>query len=139
VISVTPQTDVPPKPVKVLFVEDEVLLRLLMADVLREEGFQVYDASDAAVAISILQAMAIDVVITDLRMSAIADGMELARYVRAHCAGVSLVLASAQAPPITEDLTFDAFFIKPYPPEHIANWIRRRNTSTRDHAESGLG
>ena len=138
-ISVTPQTDVPPKPVKVLFVEDEVLLRLMMADVLREEGFQVYDASDAAVAISILQAMAVDVVITDLRMSAIADGMELARYVRAHCAGVSLVLASAQAPPITEeDLTFDAFFIKPYPPEDIASWIRRRHTSTRDHAESGL-
>ena len=38
VISVTPQTDVPPKPVKVLFVEDEVLLRLMMADMLREEG-----------------------------------------------------------------------------------------------------
>jgi CheY-like chemotaxis protein len=40
VIGVTPQADVPPKPVKVLFVEDEVLLRLMMADVLREEGFQ---------------------------------------------------------------------------------------------------
>jgi hypothetical protein len=38
VIGVTPQADVPPKPVKVLFVEDEVLLRLMMAD--REEGFQ---------------------------------------------------------------------------------------------------
>jgi two-component SAPR family response regulator len=97
------------------------------------------EGADAAVAISILQAMAVDVVITDLRMSAIADGMELARYVRAHCAGVSLVLASAQARPITEDLTFDAFFIKPYPPDDIANWIRRRHTSTRDHAESGLG
>jgi YesN/AraC family two-component response regulator len=43
------------------------------------------EGADAAVAISILQAMAVDVVITDLRMSAIADGMELARYVRAHC------------------------------------------------------
>jgi hypothetical protein len=40
VIGVTPQADVPPKPVKVLFVEDEVLLRLMMTDVLREEGFQ---------------------------------------------------------------------------------------------------
>ena len=39
-IGVTPQADVPPKPVRVLFVEDEVLLRLMMADVLREEGFQ---------------------------------------------------------------------------------------------------
>jgi hypothetical protein len=40
VIGVTPQADVPPKPVKVLFVEDEVLLRLMMTDVLGEEGFQ---------------------------------------------------------------------------------------------------
>lgn len=55
VISVT----LPPRPVKVLFVVDEVLLRLKMADVLREEGFQVYEASDAAEAISILKAMAV--------------------------------------------------------------------------------
>jgi CheY-like chemotaxis protein len=40
VISVTPQTDVPPRPVRVLVVEDEVLLRLMIADMLREEGFQ---------------------------------------------------------------------------------------------------
>jgi CheY-like chemotaxis protein len=139
VISVTPQTDVPPKPVKVVVAEDEVLVRLMVAEVLRGEGFQVFEASNGQEGISILKTMPVDVVITDLRMSAIADGMELARYVRAHCAGVSLVLASAQAPPITEDLTFDASFIKPYPPDDIANWIRRRHTSTRDHAESGLG
>jgi CheY-like chemotaxis protein len=139
VISVTPQTDVPPKPVKVVVAEDEVLVRLMVAEVLRGEGFQVFEASNGQEGISILKAMAVDIMITDLRISAIADGMELASYVRAHCPGISLVLAAAQAPPITEDLTFDAFFIKPYPPEDIANWIRRRHTSTRDHAESGLG
>jgi CheY-like chemotaxis protein len=79
-----------------------------------------------AEAISILKAMAVDVVITDLRMSAIADGLEVAAYVRAHCPGVSLVGASAHAPPIIEDLAFDAFFIKPYNPEDIVSWIRTR-------------
>jgi CheY-like chemotaxis protein len=47
-------------------------VRLMMADVLREEGFQVIEVSDAAEAISILKAMPVDVVITDLRMSAVA-------------------------------------------------------------------
>jgi len=139
VISVTPEADLPPKPVKVLVAEDEVLVRLMVAEVLRGGGFQVFEASNGQEGISILKTMPVDVVITDLRMGSRADGLELARYVRTHCPGISLVLASAQPPPITEDLTFDAFFIKPYPPEDIANWIRRRHTSTRDHAESGLG
>jgi CheY-like chemotaxis protein len=139
VISVTPEADLPPKPVKVLVAEDEVLVRLMVAEVLRGGGFQVFEASNGQEGISILKTMPVDVVITDLRMGSRADGLELARYVRTHCPGISLVLAAAQAPPITEDLTFDAFFIKPYPPEDIANWIRRRHTSTRDHAESGLG
>ena len=80
--------------------------------------------------------MPVDVVITDLRMRTIADGLELAAYVRAQCRGVSLVGASAYAPPITEDLTFDAFFIKPYKPEDM-DWIRRRHGSARC-ADSGL-
>ena len=137
VISATPQSDVPSKPVKVLFAEDEVLVRLMMAEALRREGFQVFEASDGEEGISILKAMPVDVVITDLRMSAVADGLELARYVLAHCPGVALVLASAQAPPLTEDLTFDAFFIKPYPPEDLVAWIRRRQVSTPEHAHRG--
>jgi hypothetical protein len=64
--------------------------------------------------------------------------MEFARHVRAHCPGVSLLLASANAPPISEHSPFDAFFIKPYQPEDIVTWIRRRHTSTSDHADSSL-
>jgi CheY-like chemotaxis protein len=44
-----------PKPVKVLFAEDEDLVRLMLAEVLRDEGFQVIEASDAAEAISMLR------------------------------------------------------------------------------------
>ena len=137
-ISATPQSDVPPKPVKVLLAEDEVLLRLMVAEVLRGEGFQVFEVSDAEEGISILKAIPVDVVVTDLRMSAFADGLELARYIRAHCPGVSVILASAQAPPIIEDLTFDAFFIKPYPPEDLVAWIRRRHIKTPNAADGAV-
>ena len=101
---------VPPRRLKVLFAEDEVLLRLMLCDVLRESGFQVFEAADAE-AIAILRTTPVDVVITDLHMRVVGDGMEFARHVRAHCPRVSLLLASANAPPISEHSPFDAFFI----------------------------
>ena len=129
---------VPPRRLKVLFAEDEVLLRLMLCDVLRESGFQVFEAADAAEAVAILRTTPVDVVITDLRMRAIGDGTEVARYVRAHCSGVSLILAAATVPPIPEPSPFDAFFLKPYQPEDIVAWIRRHHARASDHADSSL-
>jgi PleD family two-component response regulator len=60
------EADMPPKPVKVLFAEDEVLLRLMVTDVLRQAGFQVFEASNGHEGVSILKTMPVDVVITDL-------------------------------------------------------------------------
>ena len=137
-INVDAGTDLAPRRLKVLFAEDEVLLRLMLCDVLRESGFQVFEAADAAEAVSILRSTPVDVVITDLLMRVVGDGMEFARHVRAHCPGVSLLLASANEPPISEHSPFDAFFIKPYQPEDIVTWISRRHTRTSDHANSSL-
>ena len=66
VITASPKADGPPKPVKVLFAEDEVLLRLMVTDVLRQAGFQVFEASNGHEGVSILKTMPVDVVITDL-------------------------------------------------------------------------
>ena len=137
-INVDAGTDLAPRRLKVLFAEDEVLLRLMLCNVLRESGFQVFEAADAAEAIAILRTTPVDVVITDLHMRVVGDGMEFARHVRAHCPGVSLLLASANEPPTSEHSPFDAFFIKPYQPEDIVTWIRRRHTRTSDQANSRL-
>src|ERR1700730_11936441 len=128
-ISSPPNTDVPPNAVKLLYAEDEVLLRLMLADALHEAGFQGFEASDGEESLSILKTMSVDVVVTDLRMATLTDGLELGRYVRAHCPGVSLVLASAQAPPIADVLMFDDFFVKPFAPEDLVAWITRRHAS----------
>jgi DNA-binding NarL/FixJ family response regulator len=51
---------------------------------LRESGFQVFEAADAA-----LRTTPVDVVITDLLMRVVGDGIEFARHVGAHCPGVA--------------------------------------------------
>jgi CheY-like chemotaxis protein len=86
---VAPKADWAPQTVKIVIAEDEVLLRLTVADVLRGEGFQVFEAADVDEAISILASTPdVHVVITDMHMQAARDGMRLANYVRARCPGV---------------------------------------------------
>jgi CheY-like chemotaxis protein len=123
---------------KVLFAEDEVLLRLMVTEVLRQNGFQVLEARDAAEAISILRAMPVDVVVTDLHMQVAGDGMEVARHVRAHFPGVSLLLTAATTPPITEQSLFDAFFVKPCHPEDFVAWIARHHATSSRREDSRL-
>jgi two-component system, response regulator PdtaR len=137
VSSVIPMPDASARTVTVLVAEDEVLLRLMMADVLREQGFQVFEAANPDEAISILRTMPVDVVITDLHMRAVGDGMQVAKHVRDHCPSIALLLASAHAPPI-EGSPFDAFFMKPYRPDDIAMWIRRRSAASPGQMEGIL-
>jgi CheY-like chemotaxis protein len=137
-INTAAEADTPPKGLKVLFAEDEVLLRLMVTDVLRQNGFQVLEAKDAAEAISILRTMPVDVVVIDLHMQVAGDGMEVARHVRAHCQGVSLLLAAATTPPITDQSLFDAFFVKPYQPEDIVAWIARHHATTSPREDSSF-
>ena len=57
----------------ILFVDDEVALRTLMAERLRERGFEVVEAESGEKALDLIEQFAFDVVITDLRMPGI-DG-----------------------------------------------------------------
>jgi len=122
---------------KVLVAEDEVVVRLMLADELRRSGLQVFEAANADEAISILKSLPMDVVLTDLHMKTALDGLELAGYVRAHHPGVLLLLSSAHTPPVAECDWFDAFFVKPYSPQQIVAYIKRRERTILDHEDSG--
>ena len=80
------------------------------------------------------------VVVADMHMQVAGDGMEVARHVRAHCPGVSLLLAAATAtaPPITEQSLFDAFFVKPYQPEDIMAWIGGHHATASRREDSSF-
>jgi len=58
----------------VLFVDDEAPLRSLMAERLRDGGFEVAEAESGEKALELLEQFAFDIVITDLRMPGIGGG-----------------------------------------------------------------
>jgi DNA-binding response OmpR family regulator len=123
---------------KVVVAEDEVLIRLMLADVLRKHGFEVFEAANVAEALSILRATLVDVVITDLNMQVAGDGMLVAGYARRHGRCSLLVLASAHQTTEMAGSVFDAFFVKPYNPEDIAIWIKRRSVIPPSDAKRTL-
>jgi CheY-like chemotaxis protein len=93
------------------------------------KGFQVIEAAYAEDAIKALNFNPdVALVVCDMRMRSAEDGMVIARYVRAHHAGVTLVLAVAHAPPLNDDL-FDCFFPKPYDPTASSG----RSSATSSH------
>jgi CheY-like chemotaxis protein len=79
----------------ILVVDDEVLIRSVIAEYLRECGFHVFEAADGSEAIEILQGagMPIDLVFSDLQMPKL-DGFELARWVRQNRPEVQVLLTS---------------------------------------------
>jgi CheY-like chemotaxis protein len=65
----------------ILVVEDELLVRMMISDCLRDAGFKVIEAFNADEAIQILHSdVCIDLVLSDVRMPGSMDGMELMRY-----------------------------------------------------------
>ena len=68
----------------VLVVEDEVLIRLVIADLIREAGFTVWEAANGDDARRLLQTTdRVSLVVTDFNMPGETDGLALARHVRA--------------------------------------------------------
>jgi CheY-like chemotaxis protein len=80
----------------VLVVEDVVLVRMLVADQLRQAGFEVIEAGTAEEAVRVLRAeFAINVVLSDIYMPGSSmDGVALARWVRTHRPALKVILGS---------------------------------------------
>jgi DNA-binding response OmpR family regulator len=80
----------------ILVVEDEVLIRLAIAEYLRECGYKVHEATHAAEAVAVLESpeVLVDVVFSDVVMPGEMDGFGLARWVRANRPGVEVILTS---------------------------------------------
>jgi CheY-like chemotaxis protein len=114
----------------VLVVEDEVLIRLVIADYLRECGYKVYEAVNAQEAIAMLQSpeVAVDIVFSDVQMPGDMDGFALSRWIRANKPGVQVILTSGversaniaatlcEAGPLLE---------KPYPSQDVVDRIKQ--------------
>jgi CheY-like chemotaxis protein len=87
-------------PKTVLVVEDETLIRMAVAESLRDAGYRVLEASCADEATSLLGAYGdIAVLFTDIQMPGPLNGAALTHFVRTHYPGVTVIATSgAQRP-----------------------------------------
>jgi DNA-binding NtrC family response regulator len=96
----------------VLVVEDEILIRVLIADELRDEGFSVIEAATADEAWSYFQAgVQVDLVLSDIESPGDLNGVDLLKRLRARAPNLPTVLTSGHSPGVHEA---DAFLPKPY-------------------------
>ena len=112
----------------ILLVEDEVLIRVVVADYLQECGFKIFEASTAGEAIRILEAnnTIIDLVFSDVKMPGEMDGFGLSQWVKANRPRLPIILTSGDArkTDAARDLCDEVFMTKPYDLVHTVAQIR---------------
>ena len=110
----------------VLVVEDEALIRMSSADVIRDLGFEVIEAVDADHAISLLESVpGVTVVFTDIQMPGSMDGLLLAAVVRDRWPPIALLITSGKMRPASSDMPTGARFIsKPYSPLELKGQLQ---------------
>ena len=112
---------------KVLVVDDEVFVRMLVADVLDEADFEVIEAANAQAALKRLElAQDVRVLFTDINMPPGMDGLELARRVHAQWPQIGLVVTSGYERPSNDQIADGGLFLpKPFRPETVIGAVQQ--------------
>ncbi|WP_447952770.1 response regulator [Sphingopyxis chilensis] len=109
----------------ILVVEDEFLIRFMLADSLRELGYQVLEAGDGDEGFDILlSGQVVDLIVTDVRMPGAVDGMELTRRSKSLVPARPVIVCSADLFK-SQSYPADEFLAKPYTFEALAALITR--------------
>jgi DNA-binding NtrC family response regulator len=105
----------------VLIVEDELLIRMLLADTLADKGYEVIEAGNVLEAIAVLGHRKVDAVITDIDMPGGLGGLDLARMISSSYRSLPIIITSGGHRFLPEELSSDAVFVpKPYAMDAIA-------------------
>lgn len=113
----------------ILVVEDHESLRLAIRDLLAMEGYVVLTAADGLEALSRLEEVCPDLIITDIMMPGM-SGHELCARVRAHPEWASIPVVFLTAKAEKEDrqrgevLGVDHYLVKPFNPQELLQVVR---------------
>lgn len=109
----------------VLVVEDELLIRFMLSDGLRDEGYLVIEACNADEALIVLETAVPDLIISDVHMPGSLDGMELLAVVRQTLPKLPVIITSAHFQPNLALANGATQFIgKPYSMELVIEAVR---------------
>lgn len=103
-------------PGRVLLVEDEILIRMDLAETFDARGWAVVEAGTADEAIGILSSdPAFTLLLTDVHMPGERCGLDLAKWVRDHHPSIRVVVMSGQHLPSPDEHSLcDLFIAKPF-------------------------
>jgi CheY-like chemotaxis protein len=79
---------------KILVADDEMAIRLLYSEELKEEGYEVYTAANGREALEIIEKVPLDLVILDIKMPEM-DGIEALRQIKEKKPDLPVVLSTA--------------------------------------------
>ncbi len=114
-------------PPTILIAEDEFIIRLTIAEFLREEGYDVIETSNADEALDVFRAgLPVDLLFSDVRMPGSMDGCALAERVRAEWPATPVILTSAFSESLLSARGASRDFVvpKPYRPQAVLAAIK---------------
>jgi len=99
----------------VLVVEDEPLIRMMLADALEDAGYRVLEAGSVLEAVGVISRSNIDALITDIDMPGGLSGLDLVRMMGSKSRTIPVIIASGgQSLGKAELPGKSLFFAKPY-------------------------
>ena len=126
----------PGSPSTILVIEPDILVRMTIADYLRECGYRVFEGVTADDAVTVLGTrQKIDVIFAEVQLGGSMDGFGLAQWLREKHPGVDLILTSgiARAAEQAADLCDEGLLEKPYHPQEVVRriniFLERRRTA----------
>jgi CheY-like chemotaxis protein len=116
-----------PLPLVVLVVEDEMMLRMRVVDMVEDAGYIPVEAVDADEAMAILRSRSdIALMLTDVQMPGSMNGLQLAHAVHERWPPIRIILASGQLKLSESDMPQDSrFFGKPLQSDEIIAEMRQ--------------
>ena len=112
---------------RVLVVEDELLVRLMVVDCFEQADFDVFEAAHAQEAVDLFNAgERIDLVFTDVRMPGELDGLGLAAWIRKHHPETRVLVTSGELGNDRSSaglIDIEHFFAKPYSLDRVIECI----------------
>ncbi len=114
----------------VLVVEDEVLVRMVICEYLRDCGFRVVEAATGEEALIVLQQsdLTINVVFSDVQLGPGIDGFAVSQWVRANRPELDIMLVGniERAADVAAELCENGPTLsKPYEPQTVVDRIKR--------------
>jgi len=129
------------EPIKILIVEDELMVAANLAMILEDRGYEPYDAAGTKQeALALLENVKPDIAILDINLHGKPDGIEIGRYIKEN-ANIPFIFLTSNSDKDTIDaakkVTPAAYLIKPFKAEDIfaAIEIAVSNFSSDDYSE----